>query len=177
MENIQSIDELELFFADLVENLTGLESNKVLIQNQRTGQPSSKHSEDVAYVKISPEPDERSIYKNRKLVYNKEKGNFTSTQYASRTLSLNIIFYGPTCYELCTKFNEMMYFSSTSLLLNENKLSLIPDRTNGPIRNNELHNGQWWRRCDLELRFYNEISIVETIESIDKFDIRMEDDI
>lgn len=177
MENIQSIDDLELFFADLVESLTGIESDKVLIQNQRTGQPSFNYTENVAYVRVNPEPDMRAIYKNRKLVYNKDSNNFTSTQYTSRTLSLNIIFYGPACYELCTKFNEMVYFSSTAFLLKSNKLSLIPDRTNGPIRNNELHNGQWWRRCDLELRFYNEISIDETVDSIDKFDIRVEDDV
>ena len=69
---LQSIDELELFFADLIMAMTGLNEKAVLIQYQPQGQPSSKIGEDVAYVKVTPEPDERGLYKNRKKVYNSD---------------------------------------------------------------------------------------------------------
>lgn len=171
---LQTVAELETFFADLVSRETGLASDKVLIQYQPQGQPSSKIGDDVAYVKITPEPDERGLYKNRKRVYNSDSETFTFTQQATRTLTLHVVFYGPNCYELCTLFNEKLYFSNVQVQLRQTYLSLVPDRTNGPIRLPEQHNGQWWQRCDIELRFYNAVAIEETVATFKEFDIRTE---
>lgn len=176
-ELLQSIESLELFFADLVENLVGLQSENVLLQNRQYGQPSYDDSlVNSAYVKISPELDERSIYKFQDFSYNEEEDNFTLTTKSTRTLTLSVIFYGPDCYENCFRFNEKMYFNSTKILLEKNYLSLVPDRTNGPTRINEQHNGQWFSRCDILLRFYNGVVIEETVERIKDVDIRLEVD-
>lgn len=171
---LQSIDELELFFADLIMAMTGLNEKAVLIQYQPQGQPSSKIGEDVAYVKVTPEPDERGLYKNRKKVYNSDSETYTFLQQSSRTLTLHVVFYGPHCYELCTTMNEKFYFNDYQVQMRQNYLSIVPDRTNGPIRLPEQHNGQWWQRCDIELRFYNTVAIEETVSTFKEFDIRTE---
>lgn len=173
-EILQSIDSLELFFADLVTSLTGLQEDRVLIKYPEEGQPSSKISVDVAYVKVLPEPDERAIYKNRKKVYNEINEEFTITQQSTRTISMHVVFYGPNCHELATRLNEKFYFDNTKYLLLKNYLSLVPDRTNGPVRLPENHNGRWWQRCDIELQFYNTLQIEETVKTFKEIDVRTE---
>lgn len=173
---LQTIDELELFFADLVSSILSLDQSKALIQYEVQGQPSCKITDDAVYLKITPEPDERAIYKSRNMVYNDTDETFTFSQQSTRTLTLHAVFYGPNCYELCTQMNEAFYMQSSQLLFSQNYLSIVPDRTNGPIRLPEFHNGQWWQRCDIEVRFYNTIQFEETVNSFSSFDIRTEVD-
>lgn len=171
---LQTVETLETFFADLVSSQTGLAPEKVLIQYQPQGQPSSKLGDNVAYVKITPEADERGLYKNRDRVYNSDNETFTFFQQSTRTITLHVVFYGQQCSELCTLFNEKLYFNDVQVQLRQSYLSLVPDRTNGPIRLPENHNGQWWERCDIELRFYNTVLIEETVSTFKEIDIRTE---
>lgn len=173
-EIFQSLETLELFFADFVTSTLGMVPENVRIQYQELGQMSNRYKENFAFIKVTPELDERAIFKNRKRVYDPLKGQFAYTSNATRTITLHVVFYGPGCYENCYKFNELMYTENSKLLLKIMYLSAIPDRTNGPTRFPEMHNGKWWPRADIELRFYNAIEISETVNSFNSFDIRTE---
>lgn len=170
----QTIDQLETLFAGIVTDITGLPENCVLIQYQSEGQPSSRIGENVAYVSVSQKYDSPSIYKSRTRNYNTADETYTYTQKAGRTLSLQVIFYGPDCYELCALFNEKMYFENTRYLLSKNNLSFIPDRTSGPVRLTEFHNERWWQRCDTTLEFYNLIVTEEIVGTFKELDIKTE---
>ena len=174
--SLQTLREIELLIADMVIKTTGIPEEKVLLQNYFSRMPSYKNTEDIAFVKISPELDERNIYKSRKDSYNPETEKFTFSQSSTRTLNLSVIFYGANCFENCTIFNEMLYFQDQALTLKQNSLSIVPDRTVGPTRMDELHNGQWFKRCDLEIRLYNLITVEEEVNRFVSFDIRTEVD-
>lgn len=174
--NIRPIKDIELFFADLITEILQLDESHVLLQYPIQGQPSSKINENYVYVKITPEIDIRPMYKNRKRVYNEDTGTYTYSQYSQRTLTLGLIFYGPASVENATLLNEMLYISDTKLKLDQFGVFLVPDRTDGPTRVPEHHNGQWWERADMELRFYEQVSVETEVETIENIDIRMEVD-
>lgn len=170
------LKELELFFADMITSLLELEQDHVLLQYARQGQPASKINENYVYVRVFPENDERTIYKNRKVVYNETDGTRAIQQHAQRTLTLGTIFYGPDCASNAMLFNEKLYLPEQKLVLDQQGLFLVPDRTFGPTRNPEFHNGQWFERADMEHRFYEEVIVEEKVESFENADIRMEVD-
>lgn len=175
---IISLDQLDILFATFVQKKLNLPRGKVLISYPQRGQISSKIDEDVCYIKVLDEPDERHIWKNRKQEVKGEQ--IKVTQYTMRTLVVNFIFYGPNSDNLSTNLNEIMYFDSTKQFLYENDLALIPDKTVQPTIHFEKINEQWWHRSDLKLYFYNSIStedILDTISSVDiKFKYDKEDD-
>lgn len=173
---VTPIKDLELWFADLITNLLNLNEDHVLIQYATQGQPSSKITENYAYVRISPEVDTRQIYKNRRMVYDESSGTRNIVQFSQRTLTLGIIFYGPSCVDNATIFSEMLYLPEQKLALDQKGLSLVPDRTDGPLRVPEFHNGQWFERADLELRFYEQVQVSEDVQTFEDVDIRMEVD-
>lgn len=168
---LRSMKSIELFFADLCCSFTGLESNKVLLQYSRKGQPSAGIKDNVAYVTVQPEVDETYIYKRRFKRYDQTTNKYTYAQQSQRTLKLLIIFYGPDSVELCTEFNEKLYFESTKLLLHSKNLALIPDKTIGPTRLNENRNGQWFLRSDLDVKFYNLVQVEEQVETFESIDV------
>lgn len=171
---ITPLKELELKFADMISSVTGMENDQVLIQYPREGQPSGKIGTDYAYVKLSPEPDERSITKSRKQRLNAETGKYEVTQYSQRTLTLYIVFYGPNSSALATLFADRLYHPDIKYQLDLLGLYMVPDRTEGPTRLPENHNGQWWERCDLGLRFYQSVVTVSEIDYIEEIDLRTE---
>lgn len=173
---IDKLEDIELFLADIVCDMIGLEQENVLIQYVTEGQPSFDIEQDICFVKVAQEIDERDIYKTRKMVYNKNNDNFDYKQYSQRTLNAHFIFYGPNCYELCKLLNESFYFPNFEYIINNNNLYLVPDRTVGPNRVPELYNGRWWQRSDLELRFYNSVVVETNVDRIVEADIRLEAD-
>lgn len=173
---IVPIKTLELWFADLITELLGMDEKHVLLQYPVQGQPSSKINENYVYVRISPENDIRPMYKNRKKVYNESTGSFTFQQFSQRTLTLGLIFYGPASVENAILLNEMFYVPSTKLQFEQNDLALVPDRTDGPTRVPEHHNGQWWERADLEFRFYQSVKVETEVGTFEEIDTRLEVD-
>ena len=171
---IYSLNDIEVFLADLLSELTGLDSKKVLIQHSEFGQVSSKINEDVCYVNVDSVNDYREIFKNREKEYNASTETFTFSQQGTRTLRASFIFYGPNASKLAFVFNERMYFSSTKLNLANNNLFLVPESSKGPVTLHEVINARWWKRCDLTLDFYNPIVVEEEVNSFKEFDIRTE---
>lgn len=168
--NIVSLNQLDILFAKFVQDKLNLPNGKVRISNQRRGQISSKIDEDVCYVKVFDEPDERHIWKNRKQEVKEEQ--IKVTQYTMRTLMVQFIFYGPNADNNSTLINESFYFDSTKQFLYENNLALIPDKTVQPQIHYERINEQWWSRSDLKIYLYNSISTEETLDIISDVDIK-----
>lgn len=169
-DKIKALNELDILFADFIQNKLNMQADKVLISYQQKGQVSSKIDEDICYVKVFDEPDERHVWKNRK--YEAAEDQVKVTQYTMRTLMLQVTFYGPNADSLITRLNEYFYYDTTKQFLYENELSFIPDRTVEPRKFYEKINEQWWQRSDLKLYFYNTISTEELIDTIESVDVR-----
>lgn len=63
---IDKLEDIELFLADIVCDMVGLDQKNVLIQYLTDGQPSFDIEQDICFVKVAQEIDERDIYKTRK---------------------------------------------------------------------------------------------------------------
>ena len=170
-DNIKSLNSLDILFADFVQNELGLNGNQVLISYPQRGQKSSQIDSDVCYIKFFDEPDERHIWKNRK-VETIDGGKIKVTQFTMRTLKLQLIFYGPNADKFSIKINEEMYHDSTKQFLFENDLSLIPEKTVQPRIHYEKINEQWWNRSDLILYFYDSISTEDIVDTITDVNIK-----
>lgn len=173
-EILQTLDQIEDFFANLITEILKVEPDTVQIAFPQEGRPSFTKDQDVIYLYVYPEADERDAYKHRTKVYNDQNETYTYTQHSQRTLILNIMAYGPNCYENCVKISNIMYFENNRITLLQNYLALVPDHTIGPTRLPEQHNGQWWKRCDLKLRFYNAINVEDTVSSFVDVNINVE---
>lgn len=169
---IVSLDDLDILFADFIQDQLELNNDQVLISYQQRGQKFPQIDKDTVFVKVFQEQDERLIYKQRKRSYDKETERVISSQTAMRTLLLQVVFYGCNSDILATTLNERFYFDSAKQFLYKNNLALIPDLTDFHDKTYEKINGQWWERSDLKLRFYNSITVDEITNTIDKTDVK-----
>ena len=162
--NILSLDSYDTLFADFIQSKLNLQANQVLISYPVKGQKSSVINEDVCYVHTENVDNEISILKNRREKYNLTTGKNDVQQASIRILRLHLIFYGPNSDILATKLNEYMYFESSKQFLNDNNLNLIPASTTLSDKIHEKINERWWDRNDLDLYFYNEIHVDESLD-------------
>lgn len=169
---IVSLDDLDILFADFIQDQLELNNNQVLISYQQRGQKFPQIDKDTVFVKVFQEQDERLIYKQRKRSYDKETERVISSQTAMRTLLLQVVFYGCNSDILATTLNERFYFDSAKQFLYKNNLALIPDLTDFHDKTYEKINGQWWERSDLKLRFYNSVTVEEKTNTIEKLDAK-----
>lgn len=168
--NIVSLDDFDLLFADFVQQQLELNDDQVRISYQQRGQIFSEINENRVYVKVFQEQNERLNYKFRQRSYDSEKERVTTSQTSMRTLLLHVVFYGPDSDVLSTTLNERFYFDSTKQFLHNNNLALIPDLTDFSDKTFEKIGSQWWERVDLKLRFYNSTTVEELTEPIEKLD-------
>lgn len=175
-EIIQAITEIEDFFADIVTEISGLDSKNVQISYQQFGRPYFKHGENIIFVSVFPEVDNREIYKNRTSNYDSENNVFVYSQKAQRTLALSLVLYGEGSYEIATRIMHKFYFPEYKYLFDKNFLSIVPDRTDGVIRTMEHFDGQWWNRCDIKFRFYNVVNLETQLPAFDEIDFNVEVD-
>ena len=173
-ENIKSLNELDVLFADYVQKILELADDKVLISYSQRRQKSSKIDEDVCYVKTLNVSDEVQMYKNRTKAYNASNEAYTIKQYTMRLLMLQLVFYGPNSEYNATKVNECFYLNSGRDLLSRNNLALVPDRTNMPFMTYERINEQFWQRADLKLYFYNSTCVEEEVGTFKEVDYHIE---
>lgn len=177
MQLLQSVESIELFFADMITNYLNLTQDKVLIMYSENGQVTYGIDVDAAYVHVVPVNDIRLQYKERNLEYNEQSDDFTLTQQSMRTLELHLVFYGPNSVENAQKFSEYVHTEIARYQMAKNNLNLVGEMQNGPNHIHELKSGKWYKRTDLTLAFYNAISIEETIERIVDADIKIEYDL
>ena len=165
-DNIISLSDFEIIFADVIEDILGLTQDKVRISYSEDGQPFTKINENVCYLKASEEQDDINIYKQRKRKYDSETEQLTISQSSMRVLSLRVVFYGPACDVLAAKLKDYFYFESSDEFLYKNNLSLIPDKTRITSKIYEEINSRFWERVDLMMYFYNSITLTQGIGTI-----------
>lgn len=176
-DNIVSLSDFEIKFADFIENILGLTQDKVRISYSADGQPFTKINENVCYLKVSEEQDDINIYKQRKRRYDSETEQLTISQSSMRVLSLRVVFYGPACDVLAVKLKDCFYFESSDEFLYKNNLSLIPNKTRITSKINEEINSRFWERVDLMLYFYNSISLSQDIGTIKSANVIIKTDV
>lgn len=169
--NIISLDQFDDLFAGYVQNQLGLPQDQVLIAYPRDGQKSSDIDKDVVYIHTDQDDDERNLVKNRVDKVNTVQKTVTITQYSMRTLSLHIVFYGPSSQVNQTLLYEKAFMEDSKEFFYKNNLALIPDRIETSKMLHEKINGRWWERADLVLRFYNSTSVDLTTESIEEVNV------
>lgn len=174
---IKSMEELESFFADLVARITGLPDKMVLVSNTRYGRPAFGITDDIAFISISPETDERETHKNRSEEYNAATETYTVTHSAQRTFTLRVVFYGSEGYRNATLLAHKLFLEEYRHAIRAQHMALIPAWTTGPVRLPEAANGQWWERCDISFRFYDYVSVDETVNTFKRINITIEEDI
>lgn len=169
---IQRTEDIEVFFADLITEITNIPDELTLLRYAKDGQGSHLIDTDCAYISISEETDTRANFKNRSYVKDIHGNIQNVVQQASRTLVLTCVFYGPNSYELATLFNESLYLFEIKEKLDKMYLHIVSERTDGPIKTRELFNRQWYERTDLILRFYNTIQIESKAANFDSANIQ-----
>nr|DAP50306.1 MAG TPA: hypothetical protein [Caudoviricetes sp.] len=170
--NIVSLDDFDILFANFIQEQLELSDDQVLISYAQRGQKFPEINKDTVFVKVFQEQDERYTYKQRTRSYNSEIERVISSQAAMRTLLLQVVFYGYNSDTLATTLNERFYFDSVKQFLYKNNLALIPDLTDFQDKTFEKINGQWWERSDLKLRFYNSVIVEEKTPTIESADIK-----
>lgn len=162
----QSTDQINDALCPILQNITGLSNNQIIIQHATDGQPFQQIEQDVLYVETYIEQSIEEIFKNREDVYDSTSETINRTQQASRMLMVHLIVYGPNSDLYIARINEKIYFQSNKLALEGINLFLIPDRTEYQNKIFEKMGQRWWQRSDLKLRFYNTVQTEETINTI-----------
>lgn len=162
MQNIQTLDSLDILFADFIQSVLGLSANQVRISYSVKGQKAPKIDETVIYIHTEQIQDNVQMFKNRETIKSNE-GLFVTSQTSMRRLSLLCNIYGENCDTLATQLKERMYFESSRLFFEQNNLALISERTTISNKIHELINERWWERVDVELAFYNSVTVDESV--------------
>lgn len=173
-EIIQTLKEIEKFFAGLLVQNTGVPQNKVLLAYSEEGRPAFNIDKFAYFISVFSETDDREIYKHRKFEYNEDTEKFKQSQFSQRTLRLHITSYGENTDTNLIRFQNSLYDADVSYLLSKNYLCLVPERTNGVIRLQEKINERWWIRHDIDLYFYNTLKTESEVSAFESVDIRME---
>lgn len=174
----QSVASLESLFADLIASITGLTPSKVLIGYEDEGIPNVSKQTDVCFLSVSIGTGGAVRGRQKTFVpaTNTSQSKFVYSQRSERIVKLSVTFYGPNCFENAVALNQKLYFDYNKLTLEKNHLGLIPDNTIGPTTLRENHNGQWFKRCDLELDFYNMLVVEDIVGVFDEIVIRKVDE-
>ena len=162
MQTIQTLDQLDDLFADFVQSILGLEEEQVRISYSTKGQRAPKINESVVYIHTEQRQDDVQVFKNRD-ISQELTGRFNTSQTSMRRLSLLCSIYGTNCDTLATQLKERMYFESSRLFFEQNNLALISERITISNKIHELINERWWERVDVELAFYNSVTVDETV--------------
>lgn len=171
MQLMQTMDELDLFFAQFVTDNLGISQDRSLVMYSQDGQPTFDINVDCCFVNTAVASDIRLQQKQRQQEYDLASDSFLVTQQAMRTLEVKFIFYGPSSLENAQKLSEIYHTEQSRYVLAKNYLSAVYEQQNGPTQILENSSGRWYRRADLSLFFYNTIAIEETIQRITSADI------
>ena len=165
--NIVTLDQFDALFADFVQSQLGLEDDEVRISFQEFGQKSSPFSKNVVYVKTEQENNEISKYKNRFKGFDSTTNSVVIEQQAMRVISLWRTFYGPNSQYNQMLLYEKLFTEGCKEFFYKNNLALIPDMVETTKTFYENINGRWWNRADMNIRFYNSVSVEEIVETIE----------
>lgn len=165
-ESIVSTDTLDDLFSEIVTQCSGLESDKVLIAYSEKGKQSSTISDDVCYIHSEVVSDYVDQYKNRKYANNSTLNKVMISQSSMRVIELSLVFYGPNSAVIGTRVKEKFYFDSVKETLYKNNLAIIPEKDT-ITKTHEKINERWWDRVDVNIFFYNSVTVEENVNPIE----------
>lgn len=171
---IMPLDDIDILFADYIQNLLGLRNDQVLVSHPEKGQASPKYNETLIFVHTSQIQDDVHEYKSRRIVKSETTNLFTTSQSSMRRLDVEVTLYGLSCDINSLIIKENLYFESGRQFLEKNNMSLIPTLFNISNKVHEMFNGRWWERVDLTIPLYNEVIIEEFNPPFEEVDIDLD---
>ena len=168
--NMDDIKVLEDKIANILDEITDYDSDKIIIAYNHLGYPSASYSEDVLYFYIDIDDAEISRIIQREYNYGLEN------QSKTEKLSIHFYAYGDKSIYNLRKLALDWYSAKTKLELNSIGLYTIPFNNNGPHRLMENYDGFWWTRSDMVLEVYYSYSTSNAIGYYDKYNIVIKED-
>lgn len=163
---ILTLNDANILFADYTQNVLNLTQDKVLISYPDKGQKAPTFTDNVVFIHVDHEQSDVYNYKNRKKVgFDPITEKDTIEQTAMRVLCVEFVFYGSESDSLLIKLNESFYSAAGKFFLDTNNLAIIPENTEMTNKIHENINGRWWDRSDLRIRFYNSISVDNSVDT------------
>lgn len=161
---------LEDKIANILDEITDYDSDKIIIAYNSLGYPLASRSEDVLYFYIDIDDAEISNTIQREYNFG------TENQSKIEKLSIHLSAYGDNSISNLRKLALDWYSAKTKLELNSIGLYTIPFSNNGPHRLMENYDGIWWTRSDMVLEVYYSYSASNAVGYYDKYNIVIKED-
>lgn len=161
---------LEDKIANILDEITDYDSNKIIIAYNRLGYPLASCGEDVLYFYIDIDDAEISRIIQREYNYGMEN------QSKIEKLSIHLSAYGDNSVSNLRKLVLNWYSAKTKLELNSIGLYTIPFSNNGPHRLMENYDGIWWTRSDIVLSVYYSYGSSNEVGYYDNYNIVIKED-
>ncbi|MBX4266540.1 phage neck terminator protein [Clostridium estertheticum] len=164
-DTILLLKELEDVFYNLTCLVLGIDitdpanEGKVRIAWPTNGAPTWKITEDVAFLRVTPQDDKLTRHQDIIFTGNDPLWAAQETGY-TRVHKIDWTLYGPNSYDRSDLIRYNIFSQKYTTKLKENNLFLITD-VPMPTRLPELYNGQWWERTDFSATF-NELVVRRT---------------
>jgi hypothetical protein len=135
------------------------------------GQPAFAITDNVAFFRVSPAPDEISLAKNAQYSDLNTTTSNRNVQY-TRVHEIQFTFYGPLSYDNADKVQAGLFLQSSKEYMAKKNLYLMTN-IDTPVRVPELYNEQWWDRTDFRATYYENVIRTGTVSLINSFQITM----
>jgi hypothetical protein len=134
---------------------------------QTEGQPGPAITDNIAYVRGTPE-DDPNVDRQVDVKYTaNDDGTTTRTTTYMQVWRCHFTFYGPSCTTNAFAVRRALIaaelHSMLSIALTQSGIFLVPDVA-PPSRVPEQFSGEWWERADMEAKF--NILITETASDL-----------
>lgn len=156
---INTLKDMEELFWTVTSKILGLDTTLAINQGkvrrswQTSGVPSWKITEDITFIQILPLNDD--FAKQRDVGYSSsDSENAKRSVNYSRVFSIGWTCYGPNSFDNIEIIRNGIFLPTYKDIIKKKNMFLVTD-VGMPQRVPELFNGQWWERCDLQVR-YNE---------------------
>jgi len=153
-----TIDQLETLFQTFTVGATGLADAQVRIGWPQQGAPGWEISDDMVALRVY-EVQDPAVDRQREIQFFDldDDKTFTKLQMSyMRVMEVDWTIYGPDAYETASAIRDHIYYPDALYLLDKNNLGHIPGIHN-IVRLREQFQGSWWERCELIMRFNEEI--------------------
>ena len=173
-DNYITMDQLDMLFADYVQEVLRLQDYQVMLQYNETGIKSSKMEENVIYLKTHKIQDDVEANKLRVYRYNNQTGNQDVEQTTMSSFMVSFVGYGPKVVYMLTKLNDIFYQDSSKQFFYKNNIALVPSRTEFVTNVHEKINERFWQRSDLKVYFYTSYTFGTEVKTISSANINIE---
>jgi hypothetical protein len=176
-DTVLTLKQIEDIFFTLTCQMLGLDptapdnQGKIRLAWPTTGAPAWKISDDIVFLRITPQDDK--LTRQQDIIYNPNDDlNTTKETGYTRVHKVDWTLYGPNSYDNADLIRFNIFKEDYSNILKTNNLFLITD-VPMPVRLPELYNGQWWERTDFNATFNEMVVRRETVPYINSTDFRI----